>query len=82
MITRRHGHLTRRDTCSLLAACALPLVVPAQRARNRRALPVNATDLDHFGITVQRFRENGGFFARAFDPQLFREMDLAERGST
>jgi catechol 2,3-dioxygenase-like lactoylglutathione lyase family enzyme len=73
------GHLTRRDACGLLAACALPLVVPRAARAQRAPLPVNATDLDHFGITVRDSVKTAEFFARAFDPQLFREMDSPTR---
>lgn len=79
MIRDERRHLTRRDACGLLAACAVPLIVPTNVRAQQPLLPVKATDLDHFGITVKDSVKTAEFFARAFDPQLFREMDSPTR---
>lgn len=75
MRNRRH-RLSRRDACALLGA--LPWIA-SSAARAQQQLPVRATDLDHFGITVQDSLKTAEFFGRAFDPQLFAEMDSPTR---
>lgn len=76
MNSRRH-RLSRREACTFLSAIPWLAFSPA-RAQQRR-LPVRATDLDHFGITVQDSLKTAEFFGRAFDPQLFAEMDSPTR---
>jgi len=69
--------LSRREACALLGATSLAAAWPTQGQASR--LPVRATDLDHFGITVQDSLQTAEFFGRAFDPQLFAEMDSPTR---
>ena len=71
--------LTRREACALLGACAGTLLGWPPAHAQEPVLPVRATDLDHFGITVRDSVKTAEFFARAFDPQLFREMDSPTR---
>ena len=68
----------RREVLALLGAGAFSLASRPLRSQEP-LLPVRATDLDHFGITVRDSVQTAAFFARAFDPQLFREMDSPTR---
>ncbi len=72
-------NITRREACALLGACAVPILGSLPAHSQEPLLPVRATDLDHFGITVRDSVKTAEFFGRAFDPQLFREMDSPTR---
>jgi catechol 2,3-dioxygenase-like lactoylglutathione lyase family enzyme len=75
----RNSEITRRDALTLLGASAIPLFASRAARSQEPLLPVRATDLDHFGITVRDSVKTAEFFARAFDPQLFREIDSPTR---
>jgi catechol 2,3-dioxygenase-like lactoylglutathione lyase family enzyme len=70
---------TRREACALLGAGAGTLLGWPPAHSQEPLLPVRATDLDHFGVTVRDSVKTAEFFGRAFDPQLFREMDSPTR---
>jgi catechol 2,3-dioxygenase-like lactoylglutathione lyase family enzyme len=43
------------------------------------ALPLKTTGLEHIGITVPNPEAMANFYGRIFDPQLFKERDIANR---
>jgi catechol 2,3-dioxygenase-like lactoylglutathione lyase family enzyme len=43
------------------------------------ALPLKTTGLEHIGITVPNPEAMADFYGRIFDPQLFKERDIANR---
>jgi catechol 2,3-dioxygenase-like lactoylglutathione lyase family enzyme len=79
VIRNQNGLCTRRSACAWLGAGAGTLLLPPLLRAQEALLPVRATDLDHFGITVRDSVKTAEFFGRVFDPQLFREMDSATR---
>ncbi len=68
-------NLTRRDA---LAAFGASFVLPALRAQNA-ALPIKSTGLEHIGVTVPNPEASAKFYGLIFDPQLFKERDIANR---
>ncbi len=58
---------------------------PAGKAAERHskpsgpALPLKTTGLEHIGITVPNPEAMANFYGRIFDPQLFKERDIANR---
>lgn len=42
-------------------------------------LPLKTTGLEHIGVTVPNPEASAKFYGRIFDPQLFKERDIANR---
>ncbi len=68
---------TRREMLGMLGA---GLVAAAGTARAQgSALPLNTTGLEHLGMTLTNPEETAHFYGQIFDPQLFKEREIANR---
>jgi catechol 2,3-dioxygenase-like lactoylglutathione lyase family enzyme len=71
---------TRREMLQGLAAFGAGAAAVARTASAQSsALPLKTTGLEHIGMTVPDPKASAEFYGRIFDPQLFKERDIANR---
>ena len=54
-------------------------LVPNSRRPPAPCLPLKTTGLEHIGVTVTNPEASAKFYGQIFDPQLFKERDIANR---
>lgn len=88
-------NFTRRDALTLLAGATAATAALAQDQEKGKggggrgkgapfvptgpALPLKTTGLEHIGVTIPNPEASARFYGRIFDPQLFKERDIANR---